>query len=225
MSKRRTPEEQIGPIVLAYPVRRAWWPLVFAANLLLRTLWYFGEAIQKTAAWILHHRLQATEWLLIFFWRSLTLLSVSYLVYDRIYETDATVSVAASSPSNPFGAPFAISNNSHVFAIRKVSWMCQLMHAKTSQNLIRDERVVRGSISMIPAGQILNIDCNVLGPTSRFFRIDVKEKIEEAEMRIFLAYEADLFGYFSLQRKPLPTKFTWRGDLDNPQWIKGEFAK
>src|SRR5262245_21496102 len=52
------------------------------------------------------------------FFRFLTLITVGYLVFDRIYETSAYVFSPASDPENPWVFPFTIANNSHVFSIK-----------------------------------------------------------------------------------------------------------
>ena len=53
------------------------------------------------------------------FFRSLTLLSVFYLVFDRIYETSATISAPAPDALKPFSFPFSVRNNSHFFWFAK----------------------------------------------------------------------------------------------------------
>lgn len=159
------------------------------------------------------------------FWRGATLLSVSYLVYDRIYETDATISAPASDPNFPFTFPFSITNNSHVFAIRNVTWTCQYIKLLWgNDNQITDSREIRGSVSEILPGHNLNFDCAAIGPTSRFIRSD-KAHVSAAEIQIAVTYEASLFGLFGLSRHPSPTKFTWFSDAANPQWVKGDFLK
>jgi hypothetical protein len=81
-----------------------------------------------------------------------------------------------------------------------------------------------GFAAVIQPGQNINIDCAAFSPTSGPIRAD-KIKIDDATLVIELSYRADFFGWFSLQRNPSPTRFTWFSGAANPQWIKGEFTK
>src|ERR1700737_1475190 len=121
-SPEARPEMPSSPAKLQYQNHRKYlWPLIFVLNLASLGMWCLGYG----AIWTWHHRWRTAKWIGVLFWRSATLLSVGYLVYDRYYETDATLSVPASDPSFPFTFPFAITNNSHVFAIRNVAWSCR----------------------------------------------------------------------------------------------------
>jgi hypothetical protein len=57
--------------------------------------------------------------------RLFTFISVSYLVYDRIYETGALTQSPASDPHDPFLFPFSITNMSHIFTLRDIKWRCE----------------------------------------------------------------------------------------------------
>ncbi len=211
------PLTPLAPAKLLYSKRRVWWPAIFLANLGFLILW----AIGSLAAWLWGHKLLALDWATVFFWRSVTLLGVIWLVYDRIYETGATLSVPASDPKWAFEFPFVITNPSHVFAIRNVSWICGAIRVATEKNSgLQDIGIAHGSKSVIEAGQVLNIDC-LGGVHFEGGRLALKEGV----IQIKLEYDADFFGLFSLHRTPIPTTFTWYPDASNPQWIKGESAR
>jgi len=226
-------ERPLGPATLPYPGARILWPLVFLLNFLSRCFWFAGRYSQQAAVWTWAHRwnILCGLWTGLrhfanIFWRVLTLLSVGYLVYDRIYESDATISSPASDPNFAFEFPFTITNNSHVFAIRNVRWDCHALKIKYENNSsIENGQFIQGTAASIAAGQSLNIDCAVIGPKSRMIRTPDKPRAAEAVMEIALAYDADFFGLFSLHRQPAPTLFTWFADASNPRWIKGNFAR
>jgi hypothetical protein len=157
--------------------------------------------------------------------RVATLLSVSYLVYDRIYEADATISAPASDPAFPFTYPFTIMNNSHIFAIRDVTWDCRNLRVVANGVRITGVQEVRGTSNIVQAGKSLNIDCAPIGPTSRFFRTRDKPTVSVAVLEIEISYSAVFLGVYTFHRHPPPTLFTWFADATNPQWIKGDFAK
>ncbi len=159
------------------------------------------------------------------FFRFATLLSVSYLVYDRFYEADATIAASASDPQFAFEYPFTITNNSHVFKIRDVHWKCEYIKISAENISMSDSSSIAGSTNVILPGKVLNIDCSVIGPNSRIINIPQKPKITEAIIKIEVSYKADLFGLYAFDRKPEPALFRWFADASNPQWIKGEFAK
>jgi hypothetical protein len=70
-------------------------------------------AARWVAKWVWFDKSQLVTWL----FRLFTVLSVLYLVYDRIYETSLTTSSVASDPNDAFKYPFSINNNSHLFSI------------------------------------------------------------------------------------------------------------
>jgi hypothetical protein len=175
------------------------------------------------ARYLWGHKLKALDWAAVFFWRGVTLLGVMWLVYDRIYETDATLSVSASDPKWAFEFPFVITNASHIFAIRNVQWACGFLRVITEKNSgFENMALAHDSKSVIEAGQVLNIDC-MRGIT--FAEGEGRPILKEGVIQIRLEYDADFFGWFSLHRKPIPTTFTWHANASNPQWIKGEPAR
>jgi hypothetical protein len=87
-----------------------------ALRMLVQSWDYLASVIKAVIFWI---------WRLITVnnaFRFLTLMSVGYLVYDRVFETDASVSVQASDPNDAFEFPFSINNNSHLFSISNIHW-------------------------------------------------------------------------------------------------------
>jgi hypothetical protein len=211
--------------ILPYRGRRLWWPLIFLANVLLWVIGRAGEITLRMQYWFWREKGWLARQLANIFWRAATLLSVSYLVYDRIYETSASISVPASDSKNPFLFPFVITNNSHVFRIRNIVWSCQ--YAKLQADHVELQNVamtIRGSKSEIGEGQSLNILCNPISPTSQFIRIDKMPVISEAVIAIQLTYDSDIFG-FLWRRHPPMTTFTWAANATNPQWIRGDYAQ
>jgi hypothetical protein len=96
--------------------------LVAALSFFAYCLRQFGRGIRQSPRLIL--RSLGNERMWTWFFRVLTLVSVSYLVSDRIYEMDATISSPASDPKNAFLFPFSIQNNSHIFRIKNIQWAC-----------------------------------------------------------------------------------------------------
>jgi hypothetical protein len=177
--------------------------------------------------WIWRHPWKSAHSLWGVSFRVATLLSVSYLVYDRIYEADVTISAAASDPNFPFSFPFTITNNSHIFAIKNVTWNCRPIIIKWGNGNVLSEgnMIIRGVTSVIDAGKNLNIDCSIIGPNSRFMHTSGPVKIDAATLAIEVSYKADFFSVFSMTRHPTPSLFTWFANATNPQWIKGDFAR
>lgn len=197
----------------------------FAVRTIMLWIWAVDAAIW-CLLWIWTNPWRSTKTAVNIFFRIATLLSVAYLVYDRAYETEATLSSPVLTANKPFGLIFAITNNSHLFTIRNVRWECFADHIKTAPrtNHIRDVLVVDGSQKAIGPGQSLNVNCNKSGNIFPFgFASD--ETIAEAVMRIKIAYDTDIFGFLSSHRSPPSTKFTWFTEGGTPQWVKGEFAE
>jgi hypothetical protein len=181
----------------------------------------FGRCIRRSPAWVFRNRGK----LLNVFWRTTTLLSVGYLVYDRLYETEATISSPASDPQNPFIFPFTITNNSHLFAIRNVHWSCKYTSLKSDEVNFREVNVIQGTRSEITAGRTLNIFCDPVGPDSRIVRTPRVPKVAEAIVLVGLSYDSDLLGLYLWHRTPSPITFSWFAKASNPQWIRGELAQ
>ena len=155
------------------------------------------------------------------------MLGFSYLIFDRFYETSATISSPVLNVQRPFVFVFTITNNSHLFAIRNVYWDCMIDHLRTTNgaDFTNAQIASSGLSSEILPGQGLNINCNTTpaGGTAIGFPPDVR--ISEATMRIKISYDADILWIFSLPLSPPPTRFSWFTEGATPQWIKGDFAK
>lgn len=184
---------------------------------------YLGFGIKAVGFWI---------WRLITVtnvFRLFTLLSVGYLVYDRIFETAASVSVQASDPNDAFEFPFSINNNSHLFSIYNIQWKIAMIHAVSKVSGVTyhfgRNGFDSGTVSLINPGRNLNVKFDVLSPTSPFIKTPEKGKFTDAELEFSLVYDVNLFGVYNWTRRPIPTRFTWIGDATNPQWIRGAFAK
>ena len=160
--------------------------------------------------------------------RIITLLGFFYLIYDRFYETSATISSPVLNVQRQFVFVFTITNNSHLFTIRNVSWNCITDHMKTTNGSVINnvEIAISGSSSEILPGQDLNINCNTTPRGGPAFPSPPDVKISEATIRIKISYDADIFGFFSLRHiSPSPTRFSWFTEGATPQWIRGDFPK
>ena len=214
-----------GPTVLQLHLRHwALVPLIVLVNTGLFLLWHFGNVIRISPRWTWTHK-----WLILRFvgnavWRVATLLSVSYLVFDRLYETGATVSSPSSDPRDPFLFPFSIANNSHLFPIYNVQWICR--HISTKSNVtLTNVSFEWHTENNIDRGNVLNIDCNDVGPRSHIIHTETPPIYTEAIIDIELKYDINIFGLFSKTIHPNPTRFTWIAQASNPQWVRGEFAR
>lgn len=218
-------EEPLNPASLPYRGPRILWPAIFVLNLLSSGLWWLGYWTKRLARWLWHHPWKVIRFFLNGFFRVATLLSVAYLVYDRAFESDATISSLASDPSDPFRLPFTVTNNSHLFYIREIAWQCGVVHIETEhRNTVDSSQAIYGTKEALPPGQTLNIDCNFFGPTSRIIRAPPEDKVTKASISIQLAYKIDIFGIYQWIRHPRAL-FTYYPGITYSQWIRGAFAR
>jgi hypothetical protein len=197
----------------AHSTARVWFDTqIRRARLIWRRFWSITRCF-----WF--DKTQIITWAL----RVVTVLGFSYLVIERIYESNLTVSIVASDPEDPFRYPFSINNNSHLWSMSNIQWRCLLISIDAPPNVHLVYNVLASdTVSNIPAGQNLNISC----PASSM--IVPMPKITTAVIKIALSYDVniDLWIIHRLwHRYPDPTLFTWAGRASNPQWIRGEFAK
>ena len=157
-------------------------------------------------------------------WRLIAAVSFTYLMFDRIDETYATVASPASDPQHPFLFPFTITNHSLVFDLRNVSWNCHALSLKAGDITVINSGFLTGSAPLLAAGQSLNIYCDVAAASSHFVSESHGRPISEAVLEVQLRYNVDVFG-LPWPRRPRPTKFTWFARATTPQWISGEFAQ
>jgi hypothetical protein len=167
----------------------------------------------------LHNRRQTAKLLWGGLWRLATAASVGYLVFDRLYETSATISVPASDPRDPFMFPFVISNSSHLFALHNIRWLCDIDDLAVNGKRIIGARV--GLLAQepphdIPPGAVLNASCRdrVKMPAGRITTLTVD---------IELAYDVDI-ALWTWNKHPPPAYFHWYPDASNPQWIRGDIT-
>ena len=173
---------------------------------------------RATLSWIWCDKSLIVSWL----FRLFTLSSVGYLVYDRIYETGVNISVSASDPRDPLYFPFSIVNNSHIFTIRHINYLCGIDIFETS---IKSGFYGGGSGGFklspeypeLSPGGIINISCR------GSIVVQAPVTVTKAVIDIVVDYETSLFGIYSLKRRQV-TRFTWAADASNPQWIKGDIV-
>lgn len=153
------------------------------------------------------------------FFRILTLISVGYLLFDRLYETNAIVSSSGSDPKDPLSFPFVLSNSSHIFPLKDIKWTCHLISLTVGGNRMSNLNIeISGKTDEILAGGVLNLPCY------KAVKVPKAQEITDLKFNIDAEYEADIFGIY-FPRKTSPVPFTWVSWASNPQWVKGEFAK
>jgi hypothetical protein len=103
----------------------------FAARAITLWIWVIDAAIW-CFLWIWKNPWRSTKTALSIFFRLATLISVGYLVYDRIYETEASLSAPISTANHPPDFIFAITNNSHLFKIYEIQWRCLMIDVENS---------------------------------------------------------------------------------------------
>jgi hypothetical protein len=179
---------------------------LFATHIFL----VFVRPLRRLLLWIDRHD-RGVTWI----FRVLTLLSVAYLVSDRIYETGAAVSSPASDPKNPFHIPFSITNNSHLFALYNLQWTCHIVDGVFGNITVGDTLAGQSSEeSKLSPGGTLNIPCD-----RAFVGLPPPKRLT---MQIDLVYDTNILGY-TLTRCP-SAFFWWTAEATNPQWIKGDIA-
>jgi hypothetical protein len=195
--------------------------------LLIVKLWiWLVDGCIWAAAWVRRNPSRVLRSLWSGFFRIATLISLSYLIYDRLYEIEATISAPLLNAPRPFAFVFTITNNSHLFTIRDVDWTCSVDHMKTTHgnDLTSSGVNIKGSEAKILPGQNLNVHCNGLRNKILAYLFDPEDRITEGTMRVALKYDIDIFGVFTLHPTPPPTTFTWSTEGETPLWIKGPFA-
>jgi hypothetical protein len=155
---------------------------------------------------------------------ALSFIGVTYLVYDSLYQTAVTMNFAYSDAETAMDNPIAIQNKSNLFSVRNIRWACQVDQAEfEGQNIIKDARYVFPTISIIEPGKTINVACNSkkAGPAIISFG---KQKLISANIVMHLSYDADFFGIWTYHRT-VRIPFSWVGNIAQPQWVQGEFAK
>jgi hypothetical protein len=159
--------------------------------------------------------------------RVFTLLSFTYLVLDRIYETGALIQSPASDPNDPFLFPFSITNMSHIFTLRDIKWRCEFPFRTYDRvnpmngspaNIYEDMSNVSGTTKELPPGGVLNVSCgHPLGNTQLF-------PFENIKVLIYVDYNTKILWLYTLHRSP-SEQFTWAGTAERPQWIRGQLPE
>ncbi len=152
--------------------------------------------------------------------RAFTIVSISYLVYDRFYEMNAVNTTPASDPANPFYFPFSLTNSSHIFYFRDLDWSCRLVDVlyKGNSRISGTNVVERAHKPSVSPGGVTNIFCNRNGI------VMVGMKMQHAIVQMQASYDVDIFGLFRLHRLSEPVTFTWMPSPTETQhqWIKGD---
>jgi hypothetical protein len=186
---------------------------IYRLRLLAKYLTMIWARIWGTICWIFQREVFWT-----WFFRIGTALSVGWLIYDRIYEIAATISISASDPHDPMLFPFSLTNNSHIFKIRNMHWDCEIITLDINgRPVLTNSRVSSGSTKIIDEGQTVNFDCFDIGRSKAF---DFgPQRITKIDLLVHVTYRAAFF-------RPLiqTTRFTWMGEASNPQWIRGDFV-
>jgi hypothetical protein len=180
------------------------------AAILVAKLWRCSVGIvARATSWSWQHRWDFWSG----FFRLSTLLSVGYLVFDRIYETGASISSTGSDPKNPLYFPFALTNNSHIFRLRNIRWNCHFLDAQFGFLTLRNAGMsFGGTVAEIAPGNVVNVSCKraVMGfPTP-----------SKLSLRLEVQYDTNILG-FTLHRVP-SMLFSWAADSSVPMWIRGD---
>ena len=155
--------------------------------------------------------------------RGFTLLSFTYLILDRIYETGALIQSPASDPKDPFLFPFSITNMSHIFTLRDIRWRCEFPFRTydplnringSPANIYDDISNVSGTLTELSPGGVLNFSCGHPLGNSQLF------PFQNIKVVIYVDYNTNILGY-PLHRSP-SEQFTWIGTAERPQWIRGQ---
>jgi hypothetical protein len=159
--------------------------------------------------------------------RVFTLISVSYLVYDRIYETGVLIQSPASDPNDPFLFPFSITNMSHIFTLREIKWRCEFPFRTYDRvnrmngspaNIYEDISNVSGTVKELAPGGVLNFSCGHPLGNSQLF------PFEDIKVLIYVDYNTNILWLHTLHRSP-SEQFTWAGTAERPQWIRGQLPE
>jgi hypothetical protein len=117
--------------------------------------------------------------------------------------------VRARNPvSSPFSLPFAVSNNSHLFDMRDLTFYCGIKKVAYPNGGYLE------NFSLVPGPQNVTI---ATGDTFNF-RCPIGGQIETAKILLWAKYRTFLFP-----RMWLGTEFTWVPD--EQRWIKGKTSK
>jgi hypothetical protein len=176
--------------------------------------------IAHRPGWIRQHPSKVARSLWSGVFRVATLISVGYLVYDRLYETGASIETIASDPADPLLFPFSVTNNSHVFWMHQVKVACEyrsLLFEKNS-HFVYDSYVSSSVPQEIPIGTALLYSCR--GPTPKL-------ALKSGELGISISYETNIMNLYRWvhANTTYPTKFTWYSAPTSARWIKGVLAR
>lgn len=210
----------------------SWWrrilrPVLLSIRLAILAIWWSGYGLGRAlqTGWRLLVALccliKKEDYWVNWVFRVATAVSVGYLLYDRIYETAATLSISASDPHDPMMFPFSVTNNSHIFKIRHFHWTCwviSFVNAKNSGMANFGLTQKRSAEFTIDEGETLNFHC-FKGNGMKIFDFG-DAPVLKAEVMVEISYNSAFNA--KLDEK---TKFTWIGEASNPQWIRGEFAQ
>lgn len=176
-------------------------------NVIQRTLINLWRSLCQVGSFV-HRNDYTVNWI----FRSLALAGFMFLILDRMYDMQATISTTGSDPNNALAYPFALTNNSRYLAISDVKWQCNVVKLISKSGSMIDGALIHSqSPSRIPPGKTANITCSssmyIDGPhVAGLILISVSYRM------LFMTFEV----------KDVP--FRWSGRTSNPQWVRGNFA-
>ncbi len=151
----------------------------------------------------------------------LSFVGIIYLVYDSYYQTKISADFVYSDAATALDNPISLRNNSNIFQIKNIQWTCRIISAKFERNnIIKNSGIYSGTISVIEPGENLNIACNKIGQGRAFV---MNTRLLSATIELEFAYDA-AWGPMIFHRRPNSLRFTWIGEIAQPQWIKGRLA-
>jgi hypothetical protein len=193
----------------------------------LRLLARSPRLISAPARWLRNNPGRVARGLWSGIFRIAALVSVGYLVFDRLYETSVTISAPVPNAIKAFAFPFAMTNDSHLFSIRNLAWQCVAAFLKTeTDEPAKDVGLDSGSTAKINPGETVNVNCNKPhSPTGNFEIIKGGGQLIGGKMVIRVRYDVTIFGVYTCTRTPAPTEFNLFTDGAPPRWIKGKYAE
>jgi hypothetical protein len=225
------PKEPLRPPSLRWLILDgdSWWrlilrPVLLSIRLAMLAIWWSGYGLARglQTGWRLlvgaGHLIRKHDYWVNWAFRLIAALSVGYLLYDRLYETGAVISVSASDPHDPTFYPFTITNQSHLFKLRNVAWECELKWLDVdNKRHMENVGLFQRSHMTIFEGQTVNFDCFKSGNIS-FFGSGKNVNFTDIEMAIHVKYSV------ALRSRESTMRFRWMGKASNPQWIRGDSA-
>jgi hypothetical protein len=142
----------------------------------------------------------------------------AFLLYDLGYQTYISADVVYSDAATALENPIALKNNSNIFTVTNIKWTCY------TDNLVYESGLSFDRNNLINTGGPIELEKKDVANVTCAKRIlDINSKLKSGRIILVLTYDAHLVGPINWHRGPVTVPFTWKGDIANPQWVKGSF--